>query len=483
MVDFQVERSRATSPLFYRAPHPENVTPMEYQFAGAEYALNREHCLIGDAPGTGKTAESILLGNAIEAKHTLVVCPASLRLNWEREIWMWSMLENVSTYPILKGRDGVSLDANYVITSYNLLSNPSILNALMDVRWDHLILDEAHNVKNPEANRSRIICAPDLLPSVVDRITMLSGTILPNRPDECYNAIRLLDWDAIDCMSLEAFRNEYYEMGEGYVRKKVQRQINGQTVNRFENVYSDKVRNVPCNLADLQYRLRKNIMVRRLKEHVLSQLPKKVWHPIPVELDAGIRKALKHPGWKEAEKLYEMDPNAFASIPVDGAIGTARRLLGEAKVPAVVRYLEELRKEGLTKIVVAAWHKTVLSAIRQKLDKYGCVYMDGDTSPRNKQAAVDEFQDNPACGFILGQMIPLKEGWTLTAAQDCVAAEVDWVPGNNDQFFDRINRIGQSGGYTTCHLPIVPDTLDERVLGSAISKDQNIYQALDAPLY
>ena len=105
---FEIVRSRATEPLFYSPPHPENMTPFEYQKAGVEFALSRPHALFGDAPGLGKTAECILLGNAIEAKRTLVICPASLRLNWEREIWKWSTIENVSTYVILKGRDGVS---------------------------------------------------------------------------------------------------------------------------------------------------------------------------------------------------------------------------------------------------------------------------------------------------------------------------------------------------------------------------------------
>ena len=159
---YEIERSLAVEPLFYRAPHPSGVTPYEFQLAGVEYALNRDHMLFGDAPGLGKTAECIMLSNAIEADHTLVVCPASLRLNWEREIHQWSTIPGLTTSPILKSRDGVSPVAHYVIISYALLSNPSILNALMDLSWDHLILDEAHALKDPKGNnRTRIICAPE----------------------------------------------------------------------------------------------------------------------------------------------------------------------------------------------------------------------------------------------------------------------------------------------------------------------------------
>ena len=158
--DFSVQRSRATEPLFYRAPVPEPMRSLvrDYQLAGVEYHLGRDHALFGDAPGLGKTAECILLGNALDARRTLVICPASLRLKWEREIWQWSTQEKVSTYPILKSRDGVSLEADYVITSYAMLLNKGIRDALLDARWDHLILDEAHAIKDPRGNkRTRVI--------------------------------------------------------------------------------------------------------------------------------------------------------------------------------------------------------------------------------------------------------------------------------------------------------------------------------------
>ena len=481
-LDFDIQMSRATEPLFYRAPHNPKMIPMEYQLAGVEYAISREHMLFGDAPGLGKTAEALMLGNAIEAKKTLVVCPASLRLNWAREIGMWSTIPEPSVYTVLKSKDGVSLQHDFVVISYALLNNPSILAAIMAGRWDHLILDEAHALKDPKGNkRTQILTAPDLIPSVVGRITMVSGTILPNQPIECYNALRLLNWDAIDRMSLTAFRNEYYELGSGFVRGPVWDE--GKQSNVWKVHWSDSVRNVPTNLADLQRRLRKYVMVRRLKEQVLTQLPAKQWHPFPVGMTADIRRALKHPGWKEAQKLYEMDQDAFdVGVPVDGAISTARRLLGEAKAPLVAEFVEELLLEGVKKIVVAAWHHTVLDFMKEHLAKHGLVYMDGSTSANKKQAAVDQFQSDDGIHIILGQMMPLGEGWTLTAAQDAVICEPDWVPGKNEQLLDRIHRIGQEGEYIIGHVPVVPDTLDERILATAIAKDRNIFKALDAPI-
>lgn len=380
---------------------------------------------------------------------------------------------------MLKSGDGVSLDANYVIISYALLANQSILDAILDVMWDHVILDEAHAIKDPKGNtRTRAICAPDCIPSVAGRITLASGTILPNQPIECYNAVRLLNWDAIDRMSLEAFREHYYDLGGGMVRGPVYDPVTQSWSNKLH--WSEKVRNVPRNLDELQRRLRQHVMVRRLKEQVLHELPPKQWHTFPLEVTSEMRRALKHPGWAIASRLYEMDADAFNDgIPVDGAISTARKMLGEAKMPSVAAYIEDLLDSGVDKLVVTAWHTSVLHYLRDKLSKYGLVYMDGSTSAAKKQLAVDQFQSQDKIKIILGQTAVIGEGWTLTQAQDVVLAEPDWVPGRNDQALDRIHRKGQTGDRVIGHIPVVPGTLDERVMATAIRKDASIYQALD----
>ena len=488
--DYWVERSWAAEPLFYRAPHPPGTRPREYQHAAVEYALARDHCLIGDAPGLGKTIEAVLVSNAIRAPCTLVVCPASLRLNWEREIWRWSIIPNVRTYTTLAARDGVSPEAHYQIISYDLLRNRAIFDALMDLRWDHLILDEAHYLKDPKGNsRTEAVCGShdakrNYYPGLVDvcgRRTLLSGTIMPNQPIECYNAVRLLNWDAIDRMSLDAFRDYYYGLGEGFIMGTyLTTDKRGHPVTKYGSHFSDKVRNAPRNLDELRVRLRSGLMVRRLKPHVMPQLPPRQWHPFPLAPTAAMREALKHPGWAKVEHLYEMDQGAFdISAPIDGEISTARRLLGEAKAPEVAAYVRELLREGVQKVVVGAWHLSVLSYLREALLRYGLAYMDGSTSPRKKQAAVDCFQEDDSVRVILGQMKPLGMGWNLSAAQDVVFAEPDWVPGVNDQLLDRPHRSGQVGSYVTGHVPIVAGTMEERVLGTAIRKDVSINLALD----
>ena len=480
--DFADDRSRATEPLFYRAPWArgrDGSEPREFQFAGVEYALARDHCLIGDEPGVGKTLQGIMVGNAIEAKRSLVICPASLRLNWEREIWRWSTTPNVSTYTILKAGHGVSDKAHYNILSYDLMRNKDILAAVLALRWDHVILDEAHAIKSRAAKRTRAVIDEDKLPKVTGRFTALSGTIMPNQPIEVYSICRLLDWNAIDYMSEDDFREYYYGEGGGMVRSPHWREDLQANVNELH--WSDKVRNVPRNLEELQRRLRTKIMVRRLKDQVHTQLPAKQFHLVPLAITPEMRAALKHPGWGLAEKLHEIDPTAFeAHVGVDGEVSTARRLLGEAKAIPGCEYVETLLDGGTRKLVVSAWHSSVLEVARGRLEKYGLVYMDGATGATARQKAVDRFQADDKVRIILGQGAVLGEGWTLTQAQDAVLLEPDWVPGRITQMVDRIHRLGQKGAHVQAHLPVVPGTLDERIVATAVEKDRNIYQALDA---
>lgn len=491
--DPDILASWASEPQFYEAPTPPGWDARQYQHAGVEYALQRDHAILGDAPGVGKTPECVMISNATEARRTLVVCPASLRYNWEREVWRWSTTENVSTYVTATAKDGVSPEADYNIISYDLLRNGGIFAGLMDVMWDHVILDEAHYLKDPKGNkRTHAVCAPDGLASVSGRFTLASGTILPNQPVECYNAVRLTCWNAIDCMSLESFRDHYYGEGSGFVTGiYTSTDERGDPVRKFGPHWSQKVRNVPRNLDELRWRLRKHVMVRRLKSQVLSELPPKQWQVTPLATTPAMRRAMKHPGWAMAEHLFEMDPNGFAaSVPIDGAVSTAKRLLGESKIEATEDYVRQLLMEGREKIVVGAWHRTVLDELRRLLSDLGVAYMDGSTSPKKKQAAVDQFQEDPDTAIILGQMIPLGEGWTLTAAEDVVLPEPYWVPGKNDQLFDRVLRLdeimtrriasrGREGCSATGHVLVVPDTLDEQVMSIVIEKDRSIYAALD----
>lgn len=123
-------------------PAPPGMTPLPFQNAGIRYALSRPNPLIGDEMGLCKTSTSILMANEMQAQRMLVVCPASVRLQWQKEVRAWSTIKKLWTYPILKSADGVSPVAHWTFISYDLLRHPHIRAALDKLRFDMLVLDE-----------------------------------------------------------------------------------------------------------------------------------------------------------------------------------------------------------------------------------------------------------------------------------------------------------------------------------------------------
>jgi len=169
---------------------PEGMEFMPFQNAGIDYALNRPNALVGDAMGLGKTMQGIGVANELGATKVIVVCPGAVRLNWQREIKNWSVIPNVSSYPILKSADGVNPYANYVIVSYDLLRNEHILHTIANMQWDLAILDEGHYLKSIDAKRTQATFGTSDCGSFHDHylvknaqmILPLTGTPLPNRP-------------------------------------------------------------------------------------------------------------------------------------------------------------------------------------------------------------------------------------------------------------------------------------------------------------
>lgn len=186
------------APPGFEVPVPEFCQMMPFQVAGVHYAKDRDNCLIGDAPGLGKTIQAIALANLRGCKRVLVVCPANVRLQWARQIKIWSTIPKVVVYPVLKSSDGVHPTANYVITSFEV-ARGNLWQALRSYSWDLLIIDEAHYLKTPEANRTRALFGASARATApyagtrgiaerAEQIVALTGTPLPNRPRECLSA-------------------------------------------------------------------------------------------------------------------------------------------------------------------------------------------------------------------------------------------------------------------------------------------------------
>lgn len=462
------ERSNLNAaPPGFEVPVPEFCQMMPFQVAGVHYAKDRDNCLIGDAPGLGKTIQAVALANLRGCKRVLVVCPANVRLQWARQIKIWSTLPKVVVYPVLKSSDGVHPTANYVITSFEV-ARGNLWRTLRSYPWDLLVIDEAHYLKTPDANRTRALFGASAratspyagtrgIAERAEQIVALTGTPLPNRPRECYTLANALDASCIDWMNFDQFKDRFNPGGR--------------------DPESGATWEYTGRLPELNARLRCNIMVRRLKEDVLKDLPPKRYELVPVETTLKIKMAL------QAERMLHFDEQemlARSGGKIDGAISTVRREMGEALAPAALDHVRMLLEGGVEKLVVFAHHHSVLDFLNKGLAPFGVLRVDGGTSVAGKGRAVEQFVHNPRMRVFLGQSQAVGTG--TDGLQDIAThaffAEADWVFGNIEQCVDRLHRMGQRGS-VLAQILTAPGSIAERIIGRAIAKGRTTAKVLD----
>lgn len=468
----EVEKSWApTSDAHIACPADQELMP--FQKASIAYALPRTNTLIGDQPGLGKTPIAICYANEIQAKRVLVICPASIRRQWAKRIRTWTTLRwPYSIYVIEKGKSGVHPTAEWTIVSYELARTEAIGKALAKGEYDLLIMDEAHYVKNNDSQRSRAIFGGgetrlfEPLMSRCTRTLALTGTPLPNRPREAYTLSRNLCFDAIDFASEEDFRERFNPRG------------------RFEGRRDDGTtfyynREAVGRSGELQMRLRANFMVRHLKRDVMPQLKLPVYDIIQVDETGPVKLAL------EAEKMLDIDTSLLENEEIDpfaneGHVAVVRRQMGEAIAPQVADYARMLVDGGEEKIVIFAWHLSVLDILCKALHDLGVLRVEGSTSAAAKERAVEQFQKDPKIRIIIGNTLSLGTGvdGLQNVCAHALLAEPEWVPGNNEQAIDRLDRGGQQRT-VQADLFVAPGSLTEKILLSALTKMKVIHRALD----
>jgi SWI/SNF-related matrix-associated actin-dependent regulator of chromatin subfamily A-like protein 1 len=460
--------------------HPPDRELWGFQKASCEYLLRRGGGLDADQPGLGKTPTAICFANEIKAKRILVICPASIRLQWAARIREWTTMPWPYTiYPILNGARGVHPTAHWTIVSYDLARTPAIGAALAQGKYDLLILDEAHMLKTPDSNRTRAIFGDyqtggyrrkgshepifNALASRAGSVVALTGTPLPNRPREAYTLGRSLCWDAYDWLSEDAF-------GERF-NPRVKR--TGERKDGSTFVYIDERTG---RHQELQYRMRANFMVRHLKREVMGQLKMPVYDLIRVEKTGAVKAAL------EAESLLGIDPENLDvnNISILGHVSAVRKQMGIAIAPQVVDWVNMLIEGGEEKLVVFAWHIEVLNIFEKAFQKHGVLRIDGSVGAVMKQKTVDDFVKDPTKQILIGNMQAMGLGTDGLQKVSCHAliAEADWVPGNNEQAVDRLDRGGQSRT-VQADIFVAPDSICEKVLASALKKAHNVHRSLD----
>jgi SWI/SNF-related matrix-associated actin-dependent regulator 1 of chromatin subfamily A len=456
-------------------PCPGGLHYLPFQKAGIAFALERDRVLIADQMGLGKTIQAIGCINAHpHISKVLIICPASLKLNWQRELEKWLVNRELSIQIISGSKNNqIIFDTHIYIINYDIFKKHRWLKRYY---WDILIVDEAHYLKNPKTQRSREIYGykkNNIEPVEAKRKLFLTGTPIVNRPIELYPLISYL-----------GFYMEFWTYARRYC-------------NAQKNDYGWDLSGA-SNLGELQEKLRTTIMIRRLKEDVLSELPPKIRQiiEVPAEgISAYIKRELscvRRYEEHKAELLAERDLAKASDNEIEYQKAVERlRALGKiyfdeisklrhdtavAKLPSVIVHLEDML-ENVDKIVVFAHHKDVIGGIMRAFPEIS-VKLTGDDSALARQSAVDEFQNNPEIRLFIGSITAAGVGITLTASSNVVFAELDWVPGNISQAEDRCHRISQLNSVLVQHL-VVDGSLDAQLAKTVVKKQKVIDKALD----
>jgi SWI/SNF-related matrix-associated actin-dependent regulator 1 of chromatin subfamily A len=406
--------------------------PLDHQKIAIEKLAGSKRFILADDMGLGKTTSTIIAALETGAKKILIVCPASLKINWQREI------ANYSDRPVFiaEGKK-FSTEDDFVIVNYDILKNfhdsdpkKKDESLLLQSGFDLVILDEAHMISNVQAQRTKII---NSFAKKVDRVWLLTGTPMTSRPMNYYNLLNLIESPVAQNWKAYAIR---YCQGFQFTAGK------------------RKVWNVTgaSNLEELRDRTSKQIL-RRLKEDVLD-LPDKIITPVYLRLKS-----------KEYEDLmgeyfdwYDKNPDESSSLTVQfSKLMKVRKVIANEKTKQTIEFAENIIEQG-KKVIIFTNFTDTLQTIYQHFSKQA-VYLDGSCSNSMRQQAVDQFQNDDKIKVFVGNLKAAGVGLTLTSAEAVIMNDLSFVPAEHAQAEDRAYRYGQKSNVLV-YYPLFENTIE-----------------------
>lgn len=427
---------------------PEGLSYFDFQKVPFDYFSHVENMLVADEPGAGKTIETMCLLNNHKHNSVLFTVPAGLALMWQKQIKKWSV-KNPTVKIFDKDSDN---DCDYLILPYSRVSKHEDLKDVLEKRkFDLMVADEIHNLKNKDAKRTQAFFAPNGLRSICNRVIGLSGTPIVNKPIEIYVFLKQLAPKTIDNM-------DWYKFGMKFCDGK-------KTPWGFDFTGAS-------NTQQLGLKLRSGFMVRRTKDLILPFLPDKIISLVYLKRSKSEDRILSAMKDYDTEDVYKRTGRVgFEDL------ASQRRELGVLKCVFATEYIETQIHGGHEKVVVFAYHKDVVRTLRDQLAAYNPAVIVGGMDMHQKDKQETKFNEDPSCKVIILSIGAGSEGLNLTASSYLIFVEFSYVPKDNEQAMDRIHRIGQSKKAMIEFL-VHEDSLDERILKMFKKKEQNIYEVL-----
>lgn len=406
--------------------------------------------LLGLDMGLGKSAISLhYLHRHPEIKQALVVCPASLKYNWRHEASLHVGLpaEILSSQQPPK-RQGLAFRSRLLIINYNILA--WWYEWLLAYEPQLIIWDEGHYLKNRQAKWTR---TARRLSRVSDKLLVLSGTPLINRPAELWPVLNML-------------RPDVYPNFQLFAKEHCAPRLMPWGAWRYDGA---------VRLPELHQGMLKTLLVRRRKVDVLKDLPPKSRQVINLELEDRSEYQLAvrdFTGW-----LYKQSPalarKAKRAEQVT-RLGYLKRLAAQLKLKQVLAWLDDVLLETDEKILVFAVHKKV---IRSLVNHYHgqCVQVDGSITGKRREQAFDQFRSDPKVRLLVGNIQAAGVGWNAKGVSTVVFVELPWTPGEVVQAEDRCYGLGRGkeGQRTDVYFLVAEDTIEED-LCKLLQKKQKI---------
>jgi hypothetical protein len=423
-----------------------NRPPLEHQKVAIEKLLANDKFILADDMGLGKTTSAVIASLETGAKKILIVCPASLKINWDREIKNYTDRRVL----IVEGRKWGSTFDFYII-NYDIIKNyhstdksedSDDYKLLVNAGFDLAIVDEAHYVSNTTANRTRLL--NDVLEQI-PKVWLLTGTPMTSRPINYFNLLKIVD----SPLTLN---------WQSYVR----RYCKG-----FQfRVGNRKIWNTSgaSNLDELRERT-KNIVLRRMKTDILD-LPEKIITPIFVELtskmyDEELEEFTRISNEKKEEDTISVTLNRLMKV---------RQLISYEKIPYTCELIDRCIDQG-KKVIVLTNFTMTLDILHEKYKK-NSVVLDGRMTKDRKQESVDKFQNEDKYKIFIGNIKAAGVGITLTAAEVVIMNDLSFVPADHSQGEDRAYRYGQKNSVLV-YYPVFENTI-EKIIYNILQKKKGI---------
>jgi SNF2 family DNA or RNA helicase len=420
--------------------------PMEHQKVAIEKLLANDKFILADDMGLGKTTAAVIASLESNARKILIVCPASLKINWQREI------ENYTDRRILlvEGRRWGSTFDFYII-NYDILKNfhttdksedSDDYKLLVNAGFELAIVDEAHYISNNTAQRTRLL--NDVLEQI-PKVWLLTGTPMTSRPINYFNLLKIVESPLT--LNWQSYVRRYCA---GYQFRVGQRKVWNTSG--------------ASNLDELRERT-KSLVLRRMKTDILD-LPEKIVTPVYLEL----RNTFYDDELEEFMRISK-DNKENESITVTlNRLMKIRQLIAIEKVPYTCELIDKCIDQG-KKVIVFTNFTSSLDLLQEKYKKT-CVTLDGRMSKERRQESVDKFQNNDKVKVFISNIIAGGVGITLTAAEIVIMNDLSFVPAHHSQAEDRAYRYGQKNSVLV-YYPIFENTI-EKIVYNMLQKKKGI---------